>query len=333
MGNWTNLFEHGTELTCSWNLQKKCCVIMDSSEVENIVTTHDELLKADLFGRTSNLAAKETARYAQALREGFATVKRTGILTNSQILEIQQILEQNRAGFRKLPGTELKNRETGEIVYTPPQHHQQIVELMSELERFMNEDGEDECDHLVKMALIHFQFESIHPFYDGNGRTGRIVNILYLVSKGLLKIPVLYLSRYIIQHKSEYYRLLQIVRDKGAWEEWILYMLRGIASTSKQSIEIILAIKDLMLLVKHRIRNNLPKIYSQDLLNNLFRYPYTKIAYVMRDIQVTRITASRYLDLLSEEGIVEKQKHGRDNYYINKALVEILLNIPRMSLE
>jgi len=304
----------------------------DSSEVENIVTTHDELFKADLFEETSNVAAKETALYAQALREGFITVKETGLLTNNQILDIQQILEQNRAGFRKLPGTELKNRRTGEVIYTPPQDHQQIVELMSVLERFINEDGQDDCDPLIKMALIHFQFESIHPFYDGNGRTGRIVNILYLVSKGLLNIPVLYLSRYIIQNKSEYYRLLQVVRDSGVWEEWVLFMLQGIAETSRQTIKIIQAIKELMLESKHRIRNNLPRIYSQDLINNLFRHPYTKIVYVMEDLQVTRITATRYLDLLSEEGILEKQKHGRDNYYINKSLVEILLNISRMPL-
>ena len=304
----------------------------DSSEVENIVTTHDELFKAALFEKSSNPAAKETAQYAQALREGFFMVKKTGLLTNNQILEIQQILEQNRAGFRKLPGTELKNQNTGEVIYTPPQGYQQVVELMSVLERFINEKVEDDVDPLIKMALIHFQFESIHPFYDGNGRTGRIVNILYLVSKGLLNIPILYLSRYIIQNKSEYYRLLQAVRDSDVWEEWVLFMLRGIADTSRQTIKIILLIKELMLESKHRIRKNLPKIYSQDLINNLFSHPYTKIVYVMEDLQVTRATATRYLDLLSQEGILEKQKHGRDNYYINKSLVEILIHIPRMPL-
>lgn len=304
----------------------------DSSEVENIVTTHDELFKADLFEETSNSAAKETARYAQALREGFFMVKEKGFLTNNQILDIQQILEQNRAGFRKLPGTELKNRETGEVIYTPPQDHQQISELMTALEYFINKDGLDDYDPLIKMALIHFQFESIHPFYDGNGRTGRIVNILYLVLKGLQNLPVLYLSRYIIQNKSDYYRLLQAVRESGAWEEWVLFMLQGVAVTSRQTIKIIQAIKELMMESKHRIRNNLPKIYSQDLINNLFKHPYTKIVYVMEDLQVTRSTATRYLDLLSHEGILEKQKHGRDNYYINKSLVEILLNIPRMPL-
>ena len=304
----------------------------DSSEIENIVTTHDELFKADSFAEMSTPSAKEVALYAQALREGFMTVKETGLLTNNQIIEIQQILEQNRAGFRKLPGTELTSLETGEVVYIPPQDHQQIVELMSVLERFINEDGQDDCDPLVKMALIHFQFESIHPFYDGNGRTGRIVNILYLVSKGLLNIPVLYLSRYVIQHKAENYRLLQAVRENGVWEEWVLFLLQGVAATSRQTIKIVQAIKELMLETKHRIRNELPKIYSQDLINNLFRHPYTKIAYVMEDLQVTRITATRYLDRLSEAGILEKQKHGRNNYYINRPLVEILLNIPRMPL-
>ncbi len=304
----------------------------DSSEIENIVTPHDELFKADLFMETSSPAAKEAALYAQALREGFMRVKESGLLTNNQILEIQQILEQNRAGFRKLPGTELKNHATGEMVYTPPQDHQQVVELMSVLEHFINQDAEEDCDPLIKMALIHFQFESIHPFYDGNGRTGRIVNILYLVSKGLLNIPVLYLSRYVIQHKIEYYRLLQAVRDDGVWEEWVLFMLRGVAATSRQTITIIQEIKELMMETKHRLRNEYPKIYSQDLINNLFRHPYTKIAYVVEDLGVTRITAARYLDRLSEGGFLEKQKHGRDNYYINKPLVEILLNIPRLPL-
>jgi len=305
----------------------------DSSEIENIVTTHDELFKANLFVETSSPAAKEAALYARALREGFFRVKQTGLLSNNQILELQQILEQNRAGFRKLPGTELKNPATGEVVYTPPQDHQQVVELMSELEHFINDDRLCDFDPLIKMALIHFQFESIHPFYDGNGRTGRIVNILYLVVKGLLNIPVLYLSRFVIQHKAEYYRLLQAVREKGVWEEWVLFMLRGVATTSQQTITIIQAIKEQMLETKHRIRNDFPKIYSQDLINNLFGHPYTKIAFVMEDLGVSRITAARYLNLLSEAGILKKQKHGRDNYYINKSLDEILINIPRMAAE
>jgi Fic family protein len=304
----------------------------DSSEIENIVTTHDELFKADLFAETSSPPAKETALYAQALREGFFKVKETGLLVNNQILEIQQSLEQNRAGFRKLPGTELKNRETGEVIYTPPQDHQKIVELMSVLERFINEDEEDDLDPLIKMALIHFQFESIHPFYDGNGRTGRIVNILYLVSKSLLNIPVLYLSRYVIQHKAEYYRLLQAVRNNGVWEEWVLFILQGIAITSQQTITIIHAIKSSMLETKHRIRNDFPKIYSQDLINNLFRHPYTKIAYLMEDLQVSRLTATRYLDQLADGGILRKKKHGRSNYYINLDLYEILFNIPQLPL-
>lgn len=248
-------------------------------------------------------------------------------------MNIQQILEQNRAGFRKLPGTELKNRETGKIIYTPPQDHLAVVELMSVLERFINEDGDDEYDPLIKMALIHFQFESIHPFYDGNGRTGRIVNILYLVLKGLLNIPVLYLSRYVIKNKREYYRLLQAVRDEGAWEEWVLFILQGIAVTSRQTITIIQAIKDSMLHTKHQIRKDFSKIYSQDLINNLFRHPYTKIGYLTEDLGVTRLTATRYLDQLTEGGILRKEKCGRSNYYINSQLVEILFSIPNMPFD
>ncbi|NLG02124.1 MAG: Fic family protein, partial [Lentisphaerae bacterium] len=197
----------------------------DSSEIENIVTTHDDLFKAQLADESANPSAKEVARYVAALRVGFDSVRKTGLITLNQIIEIQKTLEQNDAGFRKVPGTAFRNRATGEVVYTPPQDHTQIVALMGNLESFINDPTRMDVDSLVKMALIHYQFESIHPFYDGNGRTGRIINILYLVANGLLNLPVLYLSRYIIQNKADYYRLLQDVRAKNAWEEWVLFML------------------------------------------------------------------------------------------------------------
>ena len=290
----------------------------DSSEIENIITTHDEMYKADVFDEfVKNPAAKEVGSYASALRKGFDLVRQGGVITTNIILEIQEELEGNSAGLRKLPGTALVSDKTGKTIYTPPQSHDEIVELMKNLERFINDDSMSDVDLLVKMALIHFQFETIHPFYDGNGRTGRIINILYLVLKGLLDIPVLYLSRYIIQNKDKYYELLQVTRETGQWEQWLLYMLEGVEITSQQTIKIIKQIKVLMMDYKHRIRKELPKIYSQDLINNLFRHPYAKIGYVMEDLGVSRITATRYLDQLSEKGILEKQKHGRDNYYIN----------------
>ena len=301
----------------------------DSSEIENIVTTHDDLFKAQISDAAAHPAAKEVARYVAALHVGFESVRKTGLITVNQILEIQQTLEQNDAGFRKLPGTVLRNLATGEPVYVPPQEHGRIVELMADLERVINDPNRLQVDPLVKMAILHYQFESIHPFYDGNGRTGRILNILYLVANGLLHLPVLYLSRYVIQRKSDYYRLLQAVRDRGAWEEWILFMLDGVVATSRQTIEIIARIRDMMLDYKHRIRAQFPKFYSQDLLNNLFRHPYTKIALLQRDLSVSRLTATRYLDRLAAAGYLEKRRAGRDNYYLNTPLVDLFLHLPR----
>lgn len=300
----------------------------DSSAIENIVTTQDELYQFDTFAeRFKNLAAKEVHTYAGALRSGFEIVKAFGFLSNNHILQIQATIEANNAGFRRVPGTALKNDLTGETVYMPPQHYDEIVELMTNLEKFINDGSLCDWDPLIKMAVIHHQFESIHPFYDGNGRTGRIINILYLVKEGLLNIPVLYLSRYINQHKGDYYRLLQKVRLGNAWEEWILFMLEGVEITSLQTISQIQGIKRLMFAHKQKIRSELPSLYSQDLLNNIFRHPYTKIDFVMADLGVSRITATRYLDQLGQIGILEKQKLGRDNYYINTDLYDHLGNI------
>ncbi len=300
----------------------------DSSAIENIITTHDELYRADTFAKQfASTAAKEVHSYAQALRNGFEIVKEKGFISNNHILQIQSLIEENSAGFRKLPGTALKNEQTGETVYTPPQHQDQIIELMSNLEQFMNDDSLCDWDPLVKMAVIHHQFESIHPFYDGNGRTGRIINILYLVKEGLLHIPILYLSRYINQHKAEYYKLLQKVRTENAWHEWVLYMLTSIEETSLQTIQQIHGIKKLMLQHKQKLRGELPKIYSQDLLNNIYRHPYTKIDFVMTDLGVSRPTATKYLDELTTIGLLHLEKLGRDNYYINKDLFDLLANV------
>jgi Fic family protein len=305
----------------------------DSSAIENIVTTHDELFQSDAFARQfASIAAKEVHSYANALRNGFEQVRRTGILTSNYIVQIQQSIESNNAGFRKVPGTALKNDRTGQVVYTPPQHPDQIVELMNNLEAFINDDALCDWDDLVKMAVIHHQFESIHPFYDGNGRTGRIINILYLVKQGLLQLPVLYLSRYINQHKGEYYRLLQQVRTGNMetdnhWEEWLLFMLDGVEKTSYQTIALVQGIKSQMQTCKDRMRSQLPKIYSHELLNNLFRHPYTKIEFVMNDLQVTRQTASTYLKLLVDAGFLSLHRIRKENYYINDGLVELFLNV------
>lgn len=298
-----------------------------SSEIENIVTTHDELYKAGLFpDYFLNPAAKEVSRYATALKTGFSLIRDDRLLTVNRILQIHQELERDDSGLRKLPGTVLKNEQSGEVVYTPPQDPAEIVKLMGNLERFINDHDICDADPLVKMAVIHHQFESIHPFYDGNGRTGRIINILYLVIQCLLDIPILYLSRFIIGHKSDYYSLLQSTRETGDWEAWILFMLAGIETTALQTLHTISNIQTAIYEFKHGIRSKLPRIYSQDLINNLFRHPYTKIESIQQDLAVTRVTASKYLDQLIKHGFLEKHMIGRYNYYVNRRLFNLLAN-------
>ena len=295
----------------------------ESSAIENIITTHDELYKESLFENIlQNKGAKEVQNYSRALKIGFAGIKEKGLFLNSQILEIQEVIEKNSAGFRKLPGTDLRNSITGEIIYIPPQGASEIIHLMENLQKYINDDTFQNIDPLIKMAVIHFQFESIHPFYDGNGRTGRIINILYLVYKGLLDIPVLYLSRYIIQHKKEYYRLLQDVRVNAIWEEWILFMLKGVEETSIQTIHLINGIRELMQDYKTRIRGQY-KFYSQELLNNLFSHPYTKIEFIENDLKVHRQTASRYLEELVKGGFLEMEKIGKHHFFINRPLLNL----------
>ncbi|NBX03414.1 MAG: Fic family protein [Alphaproteobacteria bacterium] len=300
----------------------------DSSAIENIITTNDELYQSDAIAQQyTSTAAKEVHRYASALRNGFQQVKNNGLLTNNLIKSMQAELEGNDAGFRSQGGTALKNQQTGEVVYTPPQELQQIESHMQNLERFIHEDVLCDWDALVKMAIIHHQFESIHPFFDGNGRTGRILNILYLVKQGLLDTPILYLSRYINQHKPEYYRLLQKVRDQGAWEEWVMFMLEGVRATSYQTIRLIEEMKRLMLKHKNKMRTELKNIYTQDFLNLIFSHPYTKISHVEEALEVTRKTATKYLDELVRIGLLQKMKIGRESYYINQDLMECLSNV------
>lgn len=301
----------------------------DSSEIESIITTHDELYKAQVSpSMFTSAAAKEVENYNDALFLGFNEVKKNNLLTCGTIVKIYQAIKNNTAGFRQTPGTTLMNEATQEVVYEPPQTYDEIVEHMSNLEQFINVDDLSDLDPLVKMAIIHHQFESIHPFSDGNGRTGRIINILYLVLHDLLELPVLYMSRYITHHKGIYYRLLQDVRDSNNWEEWILFMLRGIEETSQNTTRLVEQIKELMMQYKHRIREEFPKIYSQDLINNLFRHPYTKIDFVRNELNVSKPTAITYLNQLCEcqNPFLQKIKIGRENYYINTQLFNLLQN-------
>lgn len=300
----------------------------DSSAVENIVTSHDELYKAgfDVDSSSVSVATKEVLDYAKALRFGFELIRKNKFLSLNNIIAIQQILEKNNAGFRKVPGTTLKN-QFGTIIYTPPQDKNEIETLMKNLELYINDNSICHLDPLLKMAIIHHQFESIHPFYDGNGRTGRIINILYLVMNDLLDLPILYLSRFIISNKSLYYKLLQDVRENNNWDKWILFMLQGVEEIAFQTIQLVKKIVILMKECKVQIRNILGKSYSHDLLNNLFSHPYTKIEYVMNVLGVSRITASSYLEKLVLGKILVKIKSGRTNYYLNFPLVKLLTSV------
>jgi len=300
----------------------------DSSAIENIITTNDELYQSDLrTGYFTSTAAKEVHLYAAALRHGYEQVKGSGLLTNRLIKDMQAMLEGNNAGFRSQSGTALKNDQTGQVVYTPPQDLAAIEGHMQNLEVFINDTSVCDWDPLVKMAVIHHQFESIHPFFDGNGRTGRIINVLYLVQQGLLNTPILYLSRYINRHKQDYYRLLQAVRDHGVWEEWVLFILRGVEQTALQTIRLIEQIRTLMQHHKQAMRTQMSGVYSQDLLNLLFSHPYTKIAHAEEILSKSRPTVTKYLDALAAGGLLHKTRVGRENYYINTDLMECLANV------
>ena len=304
----------------------------DSSAVENIVTTQDDLYRAGLDANFTLIGAatKEVLFYREAINEGFKLVRNKNILSLNDIKRIQEVLEQNSAGFRTTPGTQLKRSSDGAVIYTPPQDGQRIVELMSNLEQFINDDELYPIDPLVKMAIIHHQFESIHPFYDGNGRTGRIVNILYLVTSGLLDLPILYLSRYITHNKAEYYERIQAIRNatgdnSAQWEAWILYMLRGVEQTAEETIALVKNIGKLMTEYKNIIRPAFGGKYSHELLNGLFYHPYTKIGHLESNMQVSRQTAAKYLDRLASLGLLQKERMGKENYYINTKLMELFL--------
>ena len=274
----------------------------------------------------NNAAAKEVGRYAEALKLGFERIISKGRLTLNDLEAIQAalIIGEPGPGIRTKPGTIIGNRVTGEVVYTPPQDHDQIVELLERLLDFFNEAAGQGLDPLLRMALIHYQFEKIHPFYDGNGRTGRILNLLYLVQHGLLGLPILYLSRYIVREKRAYLVHLRTDPLDDNWETWLRFILRGVELTATETIETIHALRDLMADYQERIKTQLPKIYSLDLLNTLFKHPYTKIDFVVRDVGVQRAAAARYLDALAGEGFLVKQKLWRSNYYINQPLFELL---------
>lgn len=299
----------------------------DSSEIENIVTTQDELYRASAVTDTRSIdpAAKEVLRYREALWDGFRRVQARGILTIPDIMEIQRIIVENDAGVRKNPGTALVNDRTGETVYTPPADESRINGLLSNLANYLN----DEDDSITKSAIIHYQFEAIHPFYDGNGRTGRIVNVLYLVLKGHLEIPILYLSSRIIEKKAEYYRLLRTVTSHFDWTDWIEFYLTAVETTARHTIETISLIRKQLDETIEYVRDHAPRIYSKELVETLFEQPYCKSVFIERAVGVERKAASRYLHQLEEIGLLQGRKIGRENIFVNTALTSLLADTPK----
>ncbi len=296
----------------------------DSSEIENIITSQDELYKALSTQQTHyDSQTKEVIGYRRALNLGYKLIKENGFLSVNNIITIQKELISNNAGIRTTPGTVLKNDQTGEVVYTPPQDKDEIDMLLSNFINAYNND-KPEISPLSNLAVLHYQFESIHPFYDGNGRTGRILNVLYLILNNLIDIPILYLSSYIIRNKSEYYRLLNHTNKTQDWEDWIIYMLKAVEETSLKTIKKITAIKNLLDKTITYVKEQKPKIYKKEFIELLFEQPYSKIDYVVQKLQVERKTASRYLKGLEELKILESQKIGRETIYINVALMKLL---------
>ena len=293
----------------------------DSSAIENIITTFDELYRAMTAGSNSDSSAKEVINYRTAIWKGYNLVREKGYINTNIIVEIQKEIELNNAGIRKLPGTVLKNAVTGEVVYTPPDVDE-ILEYMKNLDEYINE--KDSIDSLIKLAIIHYQFESIHPFYDGNGRTGRIISILYLILNDLLDSPVLYLSKYIIRNKSQYYKMFTDIRKTGNFEEWILYFLIGIEEMAEETMLIIKRIHEEMSRMQEELKEKLPKIYSKELLETLFYEFYTKLPYVQESLGISQRTAITYLDKLEENNFLTSEKIGRERIYKNEKLFNLI---------
>ena len=294
-----------------------------SSEIENVITTQDKLYQAlSAKGIQVDSSTKEVLRYREAMLYGFQFIQKKGFLSANAIIEIQKILEENEAGIRKLPGTALRNAATEKVIYTPPDDSDSINRLMNNLEKYLNE--QDDISPLIKVAVQHYQFESIHPFYDGNGRTGRIINVLYLILNNLLENPILYLSAYIIDNKADYYRLLQEVRTKSNWEGWVLYILKGIEKTANETIAQIKEVNQLFIQTQELVKKKNPKSYSKELIEILFEHPYCKNEHLTQRLGVSRITASKYLKELESIKVLQSKQVWKETLYINTRLFDLL---------
>lgn len=293
-----------------------------SSEIENIVTTTDRMFQyADRETANIDPATKEALRYRTALYEGYKNLKRRPLSTTAAE-KICTTIKGVDMTVRKTPGTALQNDLTGRIIYTPPENEALLRDKLANWEQFLH--GDDDLDTLIKMAVGHYQFEAIHPFTDGNGRSGRVLNILYLIERGLLEIPILYLSRYIIQHKEDYYRLLLNVTGEGAWADWVIFMLDAVRETSNWTSGKIHAVLKLMEATREFMRAETPKIYSAELVDILFIQPYCRISNLEQAGIAKRQTASVYLNRLAEAGVLTRRKIGREKIFINPRYIRLL---------
>ena len=296
-----------------------------SSEIENILTTHDKMFQAlvSTLDKTDP-ATKEVLRYKEAMWVGYHEVQKKKLITSNLLVKIVQGITQNMAGIRNLPGTAIKNVTHNTIVYTPPEGENLIKDKLFNLEKFINTD--DSYDPLIKMALIHYQFEAIHPFFDGNGRTGRILNVLYLVKEDLLQYPILYLSKYIIDHKNEYYEKIRKVTTHKMWAEWVLFMLKAVESTSVYTRDKIFGIQTLLDETIALVKKEIPGIYSKELIEHIFKQPYTTIKKTRIYLDINVKTATKYLNELERIGILSSRKDWKEIIYINKKLYDYINN-------
>ncbi|HKS84211.1 MAG TPA: Fic family protein [Pseudolabrys sp.] len=294
-----------------------------SSEIENIVTTMDRLFRFADRGAEAQAdpATKEALRYRTALYDGFKQLAKRPITTATTV-QICRTIRGIEVDVRSTPGTALANDKTGEVIYTPPEGQSRLRDLLANWERYLHEHKE--LDPLIRMTVAHYQFEAIHPFTDGNGRTGRVLNLLYLVEQGLLKLPILYLSGYIIRHKVDYYSLRLKVTTDQAWESWILFMLRAVHETARWTTTKIAAIRDLLDKTAEAIRKRAPKMYSRELTELIFTQPYCRISNIVEAGIAQRQSASVYLKRLVEIGLLEERTIGREKLFINSRFVRLL---------
>jgi Fic family protein len=296
----------------------------DSSEIENIVTTADRLFQfAQGSEASADPATKEALRYRTALYAGFESLSKRPLSTATAV-QICRTIKAVDLDVRRVPGTQLANANTGKVVYTPPEGEQLLRDLLANWERFLHD--ERDLDPLVRMAAGHYQFEAIHPFTDGNGRTGRVLNILFLIEEELLSLPILYLSRFVIAHKADYYRLLLEVTTKQAWEPWLLFMLRAVEATAAWTTAKIVAIKALSDRAADHVRARLPKIYSRELIDVIFEQPYCRIANLVDKGIAQRQAAARYLKSLVEIGVLREMQAGKEKLFLHPRLLELLQN-------